>query len=164
MNSQPSTDTALPSSLRARGRVRWLAAVLRWLSIAALSALVLTLVATDQPAAVAGSNVAAASVAQSGPPVRIKCRVVGLRVALGLHHHHALRDGSARSISAHDTGRASLVDDLDDASSATDDWEPVASLVRAPRADDSAGPPRDGPTADPTRFAAGRGLPRGPPA
>lgn len=146
-------------ALRRDDRRRPLVAIL--VALAALASLLLTLTtdcvlvrsAAHHGAAPTGTDHHAAA----------KCRVVGVRVALGLHHPRALRDGSASTVHERATGKASLVEDIDETSHAVGDrlLDGIGGL-RAGACVASSGS-RPGGVADPSRFAASSGLPRGPP-
>ncbi len=99
-------------------------------------------------------------------PIRVAtCRVVD-RVTRGLFHR-VLRH-RARALHERETDEALVDDDLDElregrhAVCSSDDDAARPSTVRRARV--AARPPRTAPALDPSRFAAGRGLPRGPPA
>lgn len=164
MTPNAFSATTLATSRRPYGRWNRLAAVVRWIVMATLTAIVLTVVSGDALPAVARGH-AASTARTTERPVAVKCRVVGARVALGLHHHHALHDGSARSAHEREDGDASLGDDLDrdDASHLPRDGAARTSVGRVTRVDESARPRRGAPSGDPSRFATASGLPRGPP-
>jgi hypothetical protein len=163
MTSNPTRPAPRTASPRPSGRWQRLGALVRWVVLATLAAFVVSVVAADALPFAAARTVAAS--ARTEHSVRGKCRVVGQRVALGLHHHHTLRDGSARGVHERENESASLADDLDldDASQATHEPTPTPRTLAAAH-DGSARRRRGVAVADPSRFSVATGLPRGPPA
>jgi len=94
------------------------------------------------------------------------CRFAGPRAAMALTHRvRPWRDGSARAAPGFDGGKVEIEDDLGDGLQAPYHVADEAALAIHASGDSfESAFALDDEAHDPSRFAAGRGLPRGPPA
>lgn len=176
---EPSSDIPRASLRRARrdglgGRWSRIVARLRWINVVALAFIVFCVAPSPtrgisrlaaHEAALTSTALRASSPRATRTSHGAVCRLVDPKAEVTLTHYVRPRyDGSAIALHERDTSKGELDDsDLDDGRDASCDADAPAALRSTGRGHTSGCTSRGTAETDPSRFTAGRGLPRGPP-